>query len=389
MEIIHSPNGSWGFRAVIGLDPATGKRKRVSRFGFSRRKDAEAALQTLKESIRKQEYVPGSSITFSDFADQWLSLYKFQVKESTVRIRKHHISWLNRFFSKIPLQEIGKRGYQLMLVKISTQLQPNTVCGIHATAKMIFKKAREYELIYKDPTEFASPPRPSRSIIDPENDVPKYLEKHDLQWFLQAAENDSLYPLFMLLAYTGVRIGEALALTWDEVNLAEAKLKILRTLYNPTNAYNKYVLLSPKTHMSARILSLPLQLVSCLKDYRLTQSSLRFTYGPMWHYPAGSHGGFVFTATMHPGYPLTQRVVQDHIDRIQKAMDPPLPVRVHPHLFRHTHASLLAEAGVSLQEIMARLGHADDDTTKRIYLHITKHMQRNAAEKFSEIMSNV
>ena len=386
MELIHSPNGTWGFRAVIGLDPATGKRRRVSQFGFPRRKDAEAALQALKESVRKQEYVPKSNIAFSDFADQWLQLYQVQVKESTVRIREHHISWLNRFFAKIPLQEIGKRDYELMLVKISKQLQPNTVCGIHSTAKMIFRKAREYELIYKDPTEFASPPRPSRVIIDPENDVPKYLEKHDLQRFLQAAEPDSLYPLFMLLAYTGIRIGEALALTWDEINLAESKLKILRTLYNPTNKYNKYTLLSPKTRTSARILSLPIQLVSCLKKYRLAQSSLRFTYGPMWHYPAGSRGGFVFTATMHPGYPLTQRVVQDHIDRIQQTMDPPLPMRVHPHIFRHTHASLLAEAGVSLQEIMDRLGHSDDTTTRKIYLHVTKRMKRRAAEKFSELM---
>lgn len=54
MEIIHSPSGTWGFRTTIGLDPVTGKRKRVSRFGFPRRKDAVAALRTLQESLRKK-----------------------------------------------------------------------------------------------------------------------------------------------------------------------------------------------------------------------------------------------------------------------------------------------------------------------------------------------
>ena len=86
MEIIHSSNGTWGFRAVVGLDPATGKRKRVSRFGFPRRKDAEAALREIQESIKKQQYVPSSNVTFEAFAADWLKIYSQQVKVSTVRI---------------------------------------------------------------------------------------------------------------------------------------------------------------------------------------------------------------------------------------------------------------------------------------------------------------
>ena len=67
-------------------------------------------------------------------------------------------------------------------------------------------------------------------------------------------------------------------------------------------------------------------------------------------------------------------------------MDPPLPMRIHPHLFRHTHASLLVEAGASLEQIMDRLGHADDSTTKLIYLHITRTLKLEAAQKFSILM---
>lgn len=393
MEIIHSPSGTWGFRTTIGLDPVTGKRKRVSRFGFPRRKDAVAALRTLQESLRKQEYVADSKITFTEFAAQWMELYKPSVKISTVRIRENHLVWLNKYFGKIPLQKIGKRDYQTMLLALSKQLHQNTVCGIHSTAKMIFKKACEFELIYKDPTEFAAPPRPTRVIVDPENDVPKYLEKHDLQRFLEESKHHTrygnFYPLFMVLAYTGIRIGEALALTWEDVDLENQKIKITKTLYNPTNRYDRYMLLPPKTRTSARVLTMPAQLVTCLKKYRLSATRLRFTYAELWHYPEGSRGGFLFTAIMHPGYPLTQRVVQSHIDHIQAALNPPLPCRVHPHIFRHTHASLLAEAGVGLEEIMARLGHADDGITRKIYLHVTKHMQRRAADRFAEFMANV
>lgn len=390
MEIIHSPNGTWGFRTIVGLDPATGKRKRVSRFGFPRRKDAEAALREIQESIKKQQYVPGSNVTFEDFAADWLKIYSQQVKISTVRIREHNIAWLNRYFAKIPLQRITKRDYQMFLLDLKDKLQPNTICGVHAAAKMIFKKAREFELIYNDPTEFASPPRPSRKIIDPEADVPQYLEKSDLQRFLDESRRHTQYGdytvLFMLLAYTGLRIGEALALTWEDIDLDAATLKVTKTLYNPTSCYNAYQLLPPKTRTSARILSLPSQLVAELKKYRLEATARRFTFGELWHYPEGSRAGFVFTAPMHPGYPVTHRSVQHHIDHIQQALNPPLPCRVHPHIFRHTHASLLAEAGVDLVDIMDRLGHSDDTTTRKIYLHVTKRMKRRAAEKFAELM---
>ena len=60
-----------------------------------------------------------------------------------------------------------------------------------------------------------------------------------------------------------------------------------------------------------------------------------------------------------------------------------------PHSLRHTHTSLLAEAGVGLPEIMDRLGHADDETTKTIYLHVTKPMKKEASQKFSELMKGL
>lgn len=60
-----------------------------------------------------------------------------------------------------------------------------------------------------------------------------------------------------------------------------------------------------------------------------------------------------------------------------------------PHSLRHTHASLLAEAGVDLIRIMERLGHVDDDTTKKIYLHVTKTRKKEASQKFGNLMRNL
>lgn len=60
-----------------------------------------------------------------------------------------------------------------------------------------------------------------------------------------------------------------------------------------------------------------------------------------------------------------------------------------PHSLRHTHTSLLAEAGVGLEEIMKRLGHTDYSTTRQVYLPVTKNIKKEAAHKFSQLMDNL
>lgn len=66
-----------------------------------------------------------------------------------------------------------------------------------------------------------------------------------------------------------------------------------------------------------------------------------------------------------------------------------LDTRLTPHSLRHTHTSLLAEANVTLEEIMARLGHKNDQTTRNIYLHITETRKKEAVRKFGQLMQSV
>ncbi|WP_367183489.1 tyrosine-type recombinase/integrase [Sporosarcina sp.] len=73
--------------------------------------------------------------------------------------------------------------------------------------------------------------------------------------------------------------------------------------------------------------------------------------------------------------------------RLLKKVD--LNLKVTPHSLRHTHTSLLAEAGVGLEEIMDRLGHQDDEVTRRVYLHVTTGMKKEASNKFSELMRSI
>jgi integrase len=96
---------------------------------------------------------------------------------------------------------------------------------------------------------------------------------------------------------------------------------------------------------------------------------------------------FVFCADKFPGYPIYIKLVEIHMTRLLKIAG--LNKELTPHSLRHTHVSLLAEAGVGLEEIMERLGHSDDKVTRTVYLHVTKDMKKEAAHKFATLMDNL
>jgi integrase len=94
---------------------------------------------------------------------------------------------------------------------------------------------------------------------------------------------------------------------------------------------------------------------------------------------------FVFAKTEKDmGYPEFIKTIQNRLRRLLRLAG--LNETLTPHSLRHTHTSLLAEAGVGIHEIMERLGHQNDEITKRVYLHITKTMKKEASKKFSELM---
>ncbi|WP_347861543.1 tyrosine-type recombinase/integrase [Salimicrobium sp. PL1-032A] len=95
--------------------------------------------------------------------------------------------------------------------------------------------------------------------------------------------------------------------------------------------------------------------------------------------------GFVFAKEINnPGYPDFIKTVENRMRRLLKLSR--IDKNVTPHSFRHTHTSLLIEAGVGTKEIQQRLGHGDINTTMNIYAHITKNMEQKASEKFSKLM---
>ena len=385
MSRIYERNGSWAYIAELGLDPITGKRIRRSKGGFKKQKDATEALTKIMAEYYSGELHVESELKLSDFIEEWLKLYEAtgKVKISTVRVRKHETNRLKSHFGIAKLREITHKMYQNFLFSESKDLAFNTLTGVHRTARMLFRKAIELKYIKEDPTDYAVVPKKRKTVEELENEspVPKYYEKDELKVLLNAAKeyDPQFHAIMFVLAYTGMRAGELCGLKWKDIDFKDGNISIYRTLYNPSSNALKYTLLTPKTKTARRTIKIDKDVLKVLKKHRVEQKKCKLKC-EKWH-----DKDFVFSSILHPGYPYLIKTIEMAMDRVIKRTN---LKRITPHGLRHTHASLLAQAGVGLQEIMDRLGHSDDQTTKNIYLHVTETKKEEAAQKFSKLMND-
>ncbi|WP_197079303.1 site-specific integrase [Desulfosporosinus sp. I2] len=267
-------------------------------------------------------------------------------------------------------------------------LAENTLEGIHCTGRMIFKKAVELGYIKVDPTQYAIIPKTQKTVeeIEAYTEIPKYLEKEELAIFLKTAREKGLEMdavVFTSLAYTGMRAGELCALKWKDNNFEDHTINITKTYYNPTNNIKNYLLLPPKTKSSIRTIDVDAVILTELENHQARQNVVKMEHGITYH-----DKDFIFAMTdKNHGYPVYIKKIENRMARLLKLAK--LDVALTPHSLRHTHTSLLAEAKVGLEEIMERLGHADDESTRRVYLHVTKTMKKEASQKFSELMRSL
>ncbi|MFE1246073.1 site-specific integrase [Fictibacillus sp. NPDC058756] len=197
----------------------------------------------------------------------------------------------------------------------------------------------------------------------------KYLEKEQLALFLETAKDNGLehdYLVFLILSYTGIRVGELVALKWKDIDFKNHTISITKTYYNPNNNAVVYQLLPPKTRKSRRKIIVDKDVIKVLKEHKKIQNKVIEQLGNNYY----NHDFIFAKMKRHFGYPIVIKNVRDRMKRLLTIAD--LNSELTPHSLRHTHTSLLAEAGVSLEQIMDRLGHTDDQITKNVYLHVMK-----------------
>ncbi|MFZ2258641.1 MAG: site-specific integrase, partial [Clostridiaceae bacterium] len=182
---------------------------------------------------------------------------------------------------------------------------------------------------------------------------------------------------FRVLIYSGCRKSEALALTWNDINFNESTISISKTLANGLD--NRLIVQSPKTKTGKRVISMDPQTLEILKNWKKLQAEYMLKLG----FNVMNKKQAVIT-NLKNGYINPQKIGQ-----VMKKICTRSGIRlITPHGLRHTHCSLLFEAGATLKEVQDRLGHADIKTTMNIYAHVTEKKKEETAVKFAEYLAN-
>ena len=191
--------------------------------------------------------------------------------------------------------------------------------------------------------------------------------------FLDTSANDRLYALYHLIAYRGLRRGEAAGLAWEDVDLAGAALAVRR---QRVQLGWEVIEDDPKSDAGERTVALDAGTVTALRSYRRGQLTERLAWGPAW-----VDSGKVITR--ENGEPLHPATITDRFHELVAAADLP-PVRLHD--LRHGAASLMLAAGVDLKVVQETLGHSSITLTSDTYTSVYPAVAAAAADAAASLV---
>ena len=243
---------------------------------------------------------------------------------------------------------------------------PATVRRVHATLMSALGSAVRRGLLERNPAAFVELPRAPYPRM-------RVWTAAQLAEFLDFVGQDRLHPLFLLLALTGMRRGEAVGLRWVDVDLDQGVLRVEQQIV--AVAGERHVG-PPKSANGRRTVALPARLVEALRWHGAQQRLERWAAGRDW-----VDTGLVFTTGL--GEALNPGQVSRHFERRVTASGLP-PIRLHD--LRHTSASLGLASGETLLEVSRRLGHSSITITADVYSHIAPATARQSAERLGRLI---
>jgi integrase len=356
-------DGIWEVRVSL----AGGKRK--SFYGKTRSEVRDKLRQAQRDQEQGLDLSAGTQ-TVAQFLDRWLAdvvkpglapkTYASYAEICRVHITPEigHIR-----LAKLTAQHVT----QLLQTKREARLSPRTVQYIRAVLRIALNRAVKWQLLARNPVLLTDAPKVRRSEVKP-------LTPEQARQFLTAAEGDRLESLYRVALALGLRLGEALGVSWEDVDFETNTLRVRRSLQRIDG---KLTLKEPKTEKSRRALTMPRTLAVALRAHRDRQAFEQAAAGDQWR-----ETGLVFTNTL--GGPLEPSNV---LKRFQTLLAEAGLPRQRFHDLRHCAASLLIAQGVPVKVVADILGHAQLATTSDLYSHIFPAAHREAAELMDRILA--
>jgi integrase len=204
----------------------------------------------------------------------------------------------------------------------------------------------------------------------------------EIKTLRQSLKGHDLECLILLALGTGLRQGELLALTWDDIDLKNNEIDVTKTIKrtkifdNDGNLKGHEIIIQPpKSKSSIRVVPIPSNLIKILKSHELKQKKNKIKFGDIY-----SKDNLVF-ATETGNSLSTKNIFMSYKNLLIKAKISHKKF----HALRHTYATQLFEKGEPLKTVQTLLGHGDISITSNIYTHVMPKQKSNAAEKLNDL----
>lgn len=359
-EVRQRSDGRWEVR--LRTDASQGAGSRQSVYGSSRA-DVVRKLRTLQEAVERGGELSDARTTVEGFLERWLEeVIKPTREHATWRgyatnVRRHIVPCIGR----VPLTKLQPVDVQRMINGLrAAGLAPRTIQYAHATLRAGLGVALRWGLVPRNVATLVEPVGvPRRQVVPFRPDEARQL--------LDASESHRLGAFFTVAMAIGLRPSEALALTWNDVDLQERVIRVRSALERVDGVYR---FKEPKSRTSRRTIPLPAVCIDRLIAHRQRQCQEQLANGRDWSYP-----DLIFTTAA--GAPLNRTEVSRQFTRLLRDLGIP-----HRRLYdcRHTAASILLAQGVAPRVVMEILGHSSYALTMDTYTHVLPVLLRDAAE---------
>lgn len=361
-------DGKTQYRVIVSFTDIHGNYKQVSKvcYGLTEAKALERQLQ-----IETANYLPEENMTVYDLYIDYCQSKKYEVRETTLEksqsiIENHILPYFkDKKISKITMQEIQKWKNALSEKKYKVTTKNN----ILKSFKAMLNYAVKMEYIQKSPLDKVDTFR-EPYFASTQKNINYYTPEEFKKYIAVAKESIKTqrdygyYVFFNIAFFTGMRKGEINALKWSDID--GDIIHITRSITQKTKG--GYSETPPKNKSSVRDLQMPLNLVKILKEYNSIQRQNK-AYTDDFRVCGGD--------TILPDTTIEKRNAEFSKKAGLKH------IRIHD--FRHSHASVLCNEGINIQEVARRLGHADISMTLNTYSHLYPREEERAVKILEKI----
>lgn len=351
-------------------------------------KEVQKKLRNAKYEMDHGIFAKPDKITVASWFKVWMEEYQANtIRENTMvmyySIYEHHIK---AEIGKMKLQDVRTEHIQMVFNKMQKgKYAPSFIKRTRNILSLMFKQAYRNDLIMRNPVENATTP------AEHKKNEHRVLTAAEQSIFLEYSKGHAYEAVFYVGFFTGMRIGEILALQWKDIDFKKNEIHVNGTLIKVDG--KEFRKGPTKTQRSNRKIPLLPEITDKLKEHRKKQLEYKFMLGREWT-PIKELPDLVVTTPV--GRPVSRGVIYNTIDRIievinhdermeaaQKKQEPEVFEHFSSHTMRHTFATRALENGIPPKVVQEILGHSTITTTLDIYTHVLPETKAEEIKKIA------